>query len=155
MISFHRSYSQPPCRGHRRVFSPARRASSCLKTLNEGGRRRPAGCGGARSIGPPGPTSAGTLRLPRPVAVTATGASDPPANAAAFRGHRQNGFALEPGERGFFGSESNLPRLKSTHVADCKPQAPPGRRWPGDFALELGLGLLVQNIREPAGWLRS
>ena len=67
--------------------------------------------------------------------------------------HRQKGFSLEPGARGFFDSESNLPRLKSTHVADCKPQAPPGRRW--DFALELGLGLLVQNIREPAGWLRS
>ncbi len=66
---------------------------------------------------------------------------------------RQNGFALEPGARGFFDSESNLPRLKSTHVADCKPQAPPGRRW--DFALELGLGLFLQNIREPAGWLRS
>ncbi len=67
--------------------------------------------------------------------------------------HRQKGLGLQPGARGFFDSESNLPRLKSTHVADCKPQAPPGRRW--DFALELGLGLLVQNIREPAGWLRS
>ena len=67
--------------------------------------------------------------------------------------HRQKGFALEPGARGFFDSESNLPRLKSTHVADCKPQAPPGRRW--DFALELGLGLFLQYFREPAGWLRS
>ena len=73
--------------------------------------------------------------------------------SSPLAGHRQTGFALEPGERGFFDSESNLPRLKSTHVADCKPQAPPGRRW--DFALELGLGPLVQNIREPAGWLRS
>jgi hypothetical protein len=67
--------------------------------------------------------------------------------------HRQKGVALEPGARGFFDSESNLPRLKSTHVADCKPQAPPGRRW--DFALELGLGLFLQYFREPAGWLRS
>jgi hypothetical protein len=67
--------------------------------------------------------------------------------------HRQTGFSLEPGARGFFDSESNLPRLKNTHVADCKPQAPLGRRW--DFALELGLGLFLQNIREPPGRLRS
>ena len=44
--------------------------------------------------------------------------------------------------------ESNLPvlRLKNTHVADCKPQAPPGRR--GDFALELGLELWVENSQD-------
>ena len=63
-------------------------------------------------------------------------------------GHRQNGFALEPGERGFFDSESNLPRLKSTHVADCKPQAPPGRRW--DFALQLGSERFLQIKLGPA-----
>ena len=69
------------------------------------------------------------------------------------RSHRQNGFALEPGARGFFDSESNLPRLKSTHVADCKPQAPPGRRW--DFALELGYERFLQIKLGPAGWLSS
>jgi hypothetical protein len=60
---------------------------------------------------------------------------------------------LSRGREDFSDFESSVLRLKSTHVADCKPQAPPGRRW--DFALELGLGLLVQNIREPAGWLSS
>jgi hypothetical protein len=29
-------------------------------------------------------------------------------------------------------------------VADCKPQAPPGRRW--DFALELGYGRFLQKL---------
>ena len=65
----------------------------------------------------------------------------------------KTGLLLSRGREDFSDFESSVLRLKSTHVADCKPQAPPGRRW--DFALELGLGLLVQNIREPAGWLRS
>jgi hypothetical protein len=33
-------------------------------------------------------------------------------------------------------------------VADCKPQAPPGRRW--DFALELGYGRFLQIKLGPA-----
>ena len=57
-------------------------------------------------------------------------------------------FSLEPGSRGFFDFESNLLRLKNTHVADCSPQAPPGRRW--DFALELGLGRFLQIKLGPA-----
>ncbi len=65
----------------------------------------------------------------------------------------KRGLLLSRGREDFSDFESSVPRLKSTHVADCKPQAPPGRRW--DFALELGLGLFLQYFREPAGWLRS
>ena len=48
----------------------------------------------------------------------------------------KTGLLLSRGREDFFDFESSLLRLKYTHVADCKPQAPPGRRW--DFALELG-----------------
>ena len=52
----------------------------------------------------------------------------------------KTGLLLSRGREVFSDFDSSVLRLKSTHVADCKPQAPPGRRW--DFALELGLGLV-------------
>ena len=55
-------------------------------------------------------------------------------------GIAKRGFLLSRGREDFSDFESSLLRLKYTHVADCKPQAPPGRRW--DFALELGFGTL-------------
>ena len=54
----------------------------------------------------------------------------------------QTGLLLSRGREDFSDFESSVLRLKSTHVADCKPQAPPGRRW--DFALELGYGRFLQ-----------
>ena len=87
-----------------------------------------------------------------PARVATADAPETPVEAA--RGCiAKRGLLLRRGREDFSDFESSLPRLKSTHVADCKPQAPPGRRW--DFALELGLGLFLQNTREPAGWLRS
>ena len=53
-------------------------------------------------------------------------------------------FSLEPGSRGFFDFESNLLRLKNTHVADCKPQAPTGQRW--DFGEELEVLCLSNTL---------
>ena len=65
----------------------------------------------------------------------------------------KRGLLLSRGREDFFDFESSLLRLKYTHVADCKPQTPPGRRW--DFALELGLGLFLQYFREPGGGVAS
>jgi hypothetical protein len=59
------------------------------------------------------------------------------------------GLLLSRGREDFFSDfESSVLRLKYTHVADCKPQAPPGRRW--DFALELGYGRFLQIKLGPA-----
>ena len=58
------------------------------------------------------------------------------------------GLLLSRGREDFSDFESSVLRLKSTHVADCKPQAPPGRRW--DFALELGYGRFLQIKLGPA-----
>ena len=60
----------------------------------------------------------------------------------------KTGLLLSRGREDFSDFESSVLRLKSTHVADCKPQAPPGRRW--DFALELGYGRFLQIKRGPA-----
>ena len=60
----------------------------------------------------------------------------------------KRGLLLSRGREDFSDFESSVLRLKSTHVADCKPQAPPGRRW--DFALELGYGRFLQIKLGPA-----
>ena len=60
----------------------------------------------------------------------------------------KTGLLLSRGREDFSDFESSVLRLKSTHVADCKPQAPPGRRW--DFALELGYGRFLQIKLGPA-----
>jgi hypothetical protein len=60
----------------------------------------------------------------------------------------KTGLLLSRGREDFPDFESSVLRLKSTHVADCKPQAPPGRRW--DFALELGYGRFLQIKLGPA-----
>jgi hypothetical protein len=60
----------------------------------------------------------------------------------------KRGLLLSRGREDFSDFESSVLRLKSTHVADCKPQSPPGRRW--DFALELGYGRFLQIIPGPA-----
>ena len=60
----------------------------------------------------------------------------------------KRGLLLSRGREDFSDFESSLLRLKNSHVADCKPQAPPGRRW--DFALELGYGRYMQIKRGPA-----
>ena len=58
------------------------------------------------------------------------------------------GLLLSRGREDFSDFESSVLRLKSTHVADCKPQAPPGRRW--DFALQLGSERFLQIKLGPA-----
>jgi hypothetical protein len=60
----------------------------------------------------------------------------------------KRGFLLSRGREDFSDFESSWLRLKYTHVADCKPQAPPGRRW--DFALEPGYERFLQIKRGPA-----
>ena len=60
----------------------------------------------------------------------------------------KTGLLLSRGREDFSDFESSVLRLKSTHVADCKPQAPPGRRW--DFALELGSERFLQIKLGPA-----
>ena len=60
----------------------------------------------------------------------------------------KTGLLLSRGREDFFDFESSLLRLKYTHVADCKPQTPPGRRW--DFALQLGSERFLQIKRGPA-----
>ena len=60
----------------------------------------------------------------------------------------KTGLLLSRGREDFSDFESSVLRLKSTHVADCKPQAPPGRRW--DFALQLGSERFLQIKRGPA-----
>ncbi len=54
----------------------------------------------------------------------------------------KRGLLLSRGREDFSDFDSSVLRLKYTHVANCKPQAPPGRRW--DFALELGYGRFLQ-----------
>ena len=60
----------------------------------------------------------------------------------------KTGLLLSRGREDFSDFESSVLRLKSTHVADCKPQAPPGRRW--DFALQLGSERFLQIKLGPA-----
>ena len=65
----------------------------------------------------------------------------------------KRGLLLSRGREHFSDFESSVLRLKSTHVADCKPQAPPGRRW--DFALELGYGRFLKIKLGPVHVLSS
>ena len=67
---------------------------------------------------------------------------------AAIDDIAKTGLLLSRGREDCSDFESSVLRLKSTHVADCKPQAPPGRRW--DFALQLGSERFLQIKLGPA-----
>jgi hypothetical protein len=88
-------------------------------------------------------TSCKKYTIGSPKSMIASDGSGPPFCPIAKRG-----FLLSRGREDFFDFESSVLRLKYTHVADCKPQAPPGRRW--DFALELGYVRYLQIKLGPA-----